>query len=1231
MRDVAPPWQPPETFDEYRLVAPLGRGQTGLVYVAHDTLLDRHVAIKFIPVLDEALLGRFLVEARAAARIQHPNVATLYRVGQLDHRAYLVWELVRGKSLDRLERPAPAEHVLRLAIDIARGLAAAHRRGVLHRDIKPANVVLADSGEAKLVDFGLAKLIAAPDEITGPGMIPPPAETPVPGEPVVGTPYFRSPEAWRGAELDGRSDLYSVGLLLYELLAGEGPFRHLRVKELSRALQSEDPRPLLSAAPTVPSGLAAVVDRCLRRDREARFASADDLLAALEALSPDRRRGEVPEGNPYRGLRAYDAEHRALFFGRARALQRALERLRSDPLLVLTGDSGVGKSSLCAAGVLPSVAEGALEDGRRWLVGRTVPGRTPLENVAGALARLLGRPSAELEGVLREDPSELGRHVRALLRDELGLLLFIDQMEELVTQGAVADAALTARGLAALTDGLPGVRVLASARSDFLSRLAGLPGLSERLPPSLLLLGPMTPVEIREVITGPAAMKGGRYESEALVETLVASTTSAEGSLPLLQFTLAELWDRRDPDGTITAASLASLGGVSGALEGHADGVLVQMPPEQRQAARAILMRLVTVDGTRARRSEEELVILSPEAKGALEALVRGRLLVAGESPGGSRIYEIAHEALLNGWATLAHWLAEEAELRALRDRLEVAAAEWERLGRPKPLLWSTPQLAELEAKPLSGLTAREREFLEASRVARRVARWWWRGLAAGVVLIGAAVWTGAQIENRREIARAIAADLEQADHAARQAKDALAALTATRAAALASWDALRPEEAEAAWSSAQGLSDRARELHAATAEHLERALLRDPERTDVRERYAELLFDRVRLAEDERRRVEASELTRRLELHDLGGQRVARLRARGTLAITVEPARAALAVHTYDGAVAAIIEPGTSQQLQLDAGAYVLTASAAGHHTTRLPLLVRRAQFQEVRFTLPRAREVPPGFVYLPPGEGLFGSPDAEAVRAWFNAVPLHPIHTGGHLVARHETTFAEWIAFLEALPPAEREARRPRVAGTGFRGMLELSRDSSGRWQIALQPTVFMLRASWGEPVTYPEREHRATQDWRKMPVTGVSFGDAQAYASWLDRTGQVPGARLCTEHEWERAARGTSEQSYPHGDRLSPSEANFDETYGKKPGGFGPDEVGSHPASRSPFGIDDLSGNVWEWTASSVRKGEVVARGGSYYFNVNTARVSNRELPEASFRDLTVGVRLCADSSP
>ncbi|MGZ3460957.1 MAG: formylglycine-generating enzyme family protein, partial [Archangium sp.] len=169
---------------------------------------------------------------------------------------------------------------------------------------------------------------------------------------------------------------------------------------------------------------------------------------------------------------------------------------------------------------------------------------------------------------------------------------------------------------------------------------------------------------------------------------------------------------------------------------------------------------------------------------------------------------------------------------------------------------------------------------------------------------------------------------------------------------------------------------------------------------------------------------------------------------------------------------------------------------------------------------------------------------------------------------------------------------------------------------------------RAREGERLHYPEREHHAEADWLRLPVTGISWEDARAYAAWLSSSGRLPGARLCEMHEWERAARGADTRLYPQGDRLEPGDANFDQAYGRKPPAFGPDEVGSHPASDSPFGVADLTGNVWEWVRSEVEPQSAFYSGGSFYQDFISARVNNHVSGEPQQRSPLIGLRLCAD---
>jgi formylglycine-generating enzyme required for sulfatase activity len=180
---------------------------------------------------------------------------------------------------------------------------------------------------------------------------------------------------------------------------------------------------------------------------------------------------------------------------------------------------------------------------------------------------------------------------------------------------------------------------------------------------------------------------------------------------------------------------------------------------------------------------------------------------------------------------------------------------------------------------------------------------------------------------------------------------------------------------------------------------------------------------------------------------------------------------------------------------------------------------------------------------------------------------------------------------------------------------------------WQLALTPTARTYTARTGQRLHYEGRTTRADQDWTRFPVSAVSYGDAVAYAAWLDRTGRLPGARLCDEYEWERAARGADARTFPGGPALAPDDANIDTTYGRQPAAYGPDEVGSHPGSRSPVGADDMAGNAWEMTRSVQTPGAPAFRGGSWYTGELSARSANREPGEPTERDVLVGLRLCA----
>jgi serine/threonine-protein kinase len=286
----------PERIGHFRIVGRLGQGGMGIVYRAEDERLRRTVALKVLPeafAQDEERRKRFLREARSAGALTHANIATVHDVAEVDGRIYIAMELVEGESLrDRMARGAlaPAE-ALRIARGIARGLARAHAKGIVHRDLKPDNVMLDAEGEPKILDFGLAKL-----REEEPSLSPSAIET---GETasqltregnLLGTPQYMSPEQAAGAPADARSDVFAVGVMLYEMLSGRRPFEAQRVGELLAQIRRDSPAPLGRVAPQVPRELAAIVDRCLAKKRADRYADAQALSDALATVAPSRSR-----------------------------------------------------------------------------------------------------------------------------------------------------------------------------------------------------------------------------------------------------------------------------------------------------------------------------------------------------------------------------------------------------------------------------------------------------------------------------------------------------------------------------------------------------------------------------------------------------------------------------------------------------------------------------------------------------------------------------------------------------------------------------------------------------------------------------------------------------------------------------------------------------------------------------------------------------------------------------
>jgi hypothetical protein len=776
----------------YRLSEVIGSGTDSVVYRAWQPTLDRPVAIKIVRAdlaNDPTFIRRFEREAAVVARLEHPFIVPLYDYWREPGQAFLVSRLLpRSLAAAILDHGVWAPgRVATLVEQIGAALAVAHRAGIVHRDVKPANILLDDQGHAYLADFGIAAAYRVPEAVDGD------SERPV------------------DDSADPKVDVEGLATVAMHVLAGStGNLADLRSAFVDVDLPAEVIDLLAVATAGRDTHDMTVVDFVDR------FCAA---VAGTIYAESTPRSALVDAPNPYRGLLPFDVADEPFFVGRHGLVTEMSERWRAgERLLVLTGASGVGKSSIVRAGFLPILGRGDVDGSDRWFIAMMTPGSDPFAALADALASLATRDDADPHRALRQ----VERPIAAAVQETFGaadveVILFIDQLEELYSMTPTESAQrFVSRVAEALTDDSIRLRVVATLRADFFGRPLESDTFGPLFRRSIVPVGPLDAAGLEGAITEPAAGLGVRCDP-ALVATLVADVSQNPMALPLLQLTLRDLFANRTGD-EMTMAAYDDLGGLAGALVRRGESLVAALDEDDVVRLRRMFGQLANLDdahGPMRRRvalaSLNELGVATPLVERAAESRL---VVVDRDRRTRAPTVEVTHESVLSDWPRLAAWIEDDRHLLQQRARLAHAAEAWQRDGRDSSGLLRGRRLeAAEETADTAPLPVLEQELVDASRALRDVEQHRQRArrrrllvvtVVAVVVAIAAVLAGGIALQLRgeaRDEAERAGEQQERADEAADRAAEsqALAEQRATEAAAAASAEAAAAVRADEA------------------------------------------------------------------------------------------------------------------------------------------------------------------------------------------------------------------------------------------------------------------------------------------------------------------------------------------------------------------------------------------------------------------------------------------------
>ena len=728
----------PEVVGRYRIKRLLGRGSFAVVALAWDEELESAVALKILHTRNIETENKFLEEARMLRRVQSLNVIAVHDIGRMpDGSPYFVLDYAsHGTLSDRLEAgiagldlvSIQSIQLLNFIDGLTDGLTAIHRAGLVHRDIKPANILFCGGGlnnseaceQTDLTESGLHvqshvyRHLLAEDEkvLVGDLGIAKDLSKNVDHSTLVGgTPFYLAPEqAMPSQSVTRAADIYSATALLWRMLMNETPPTSSTVDARLETLPEN----------FIEQGWQSLIKKGMAADATQRYQTMDEWRWAVhdvlgESSSTVLYKSRVDSSGeprtdicPYKGLAGYEESDSAFFCGRDALISQLLSRLQLEPVLVVGGPSGSGKSSLVRAGLVPLLKKGGLPGSEHWHCLLMTPGLEPVQALKNCL-----EPCGGLSHVMQRDNQA-----------ESPMVLIIDQFEEIFTLAEDSEKNEFLQILSNLTskEGSK-IKVTIAVRADFYTDCAREPWLAAKITSNQVLVGPMTPLELRQAISEPALRAGYIFE-KGLVSSIIEEAGNESGSLPLVAHALVETWVRRF-DRTLTLDGFRACGGVAGAISQSADATYEhQLDVKGREATRSLMLNLVNPgDGspdTRRVVDRDDILHLSDNKvdSSILEDVIRkltsARLLTVDDTK-----VQIAHEALLRNWPRLRNWIDESRDDLRMRRRISLQAEQWQSDGQESDLLYrGIPLFSALdwrEANP-NQLGVLENTFLDTAQ-----------------------------------------------------------------------------------------------------------------------------------------------------------------------------------------------------------------------------------------------------------------------------------------------------------------------------------------------------------------------------------------------------------------------------------------------------------------------------------------------------------------------------------